>query len=259
MSVNVHNYISKLMYRDDMGYTNELEYLAEELSAEEPHQWMIRGSIRNAALPFASDPKRDASFRKLADMDLTRLTLETVDQVTGRLPAPIDDITVHLFPAIDSKGGGCCYAPGKILLCIRCDELAPFRLKRNIAQEYSHTVRLIQKPQATEHGYGPAVPYTMRDYLAFEGLAMVLADSLYPHPAFPPSEVSEESEAAFWNRVDLDAEGMSAYRTYMSKRAYEIASTIVSAYLATHRISIIEAHSRTDEELYWQSGYPHIR
>ena len=135
----------------------------------------------------------------------------------------------------------------------------PWRLKRNIAHEYSHTVRMVQKPQATAHGFGEAIPYSMRDYLVFEGLAIVLSESLYAHPAFPPHEVSEESEAQFWATTDFDAVGMDAYMKYMTKQAYEIAAKIVRNYVAAHNISIIEAHSMSDEELFWNSGYPFIR
>ncbi|WP_127585624.1 hypothetical protein [Paenibacillus koleovorans] len=55
----------------------------------------------------------------------------------------------------------------------------------------------------------------MRDYLAFEGLAMVLSETLFPHPDFPPDEVSEESEAQFWVTTDFDTIGMEAYMKFM--------------------------------------------
>ncbi|MEF3305690.1 DUF2268 domain-containing putative Zn-dependent protease [Paenibacillus sp. GYB003] len=226
---------------DEATLSKYLDELSEELSANEPFRWMIQGSIKNAIKPFVKDPNRDQSFQKLIDIDITQMAYDTVNHVIRLLPSPVEDITVHIFPAIESKGGGACFAPGKILLCIRCDELAPWRLKRNIAHEYSHTVRMVQKPQATAHGFGEAIPYSMRDYLVFEGLAIVLSESLYAHPAFPPHEVSEESEAQFWATTDFDAVGMDAYMKYMTKQAYEIAAKIVRNYVAAHNISIIEA------------------
>ncbi|MEF3307776.1 hypothetical protein PV433_02545 [Paenibacillus sp. GYB004] len=260
MHVKVFNYVPELIQRGDADYTKYLDDLTEELSANQPTQWMIRASIKNATQPFVADPDRDQSFQKLLDFDLRQLSCETANHVFQLLPCPIEDISIHILPAIESKGGGCCYAPGKFLLGIRCDELAPMRLKRNIAHEYSHTVRYAQEAliDSPNKSVFPSSK-TMRGYLAYEGLAMVLGDSLFPHPGFPPYEVSAESEAAFWEKIDLDASGTDAYIRYMTKRAYEISSRIVSSYLAKHEISIVEAHSRTDKELYWKSGYPFIR
>ncbi|MFC3768929.1 hypothetical protein [Paenibacillus sp. GCM10012303] len=260
MYVKVFNYVPELIRLGDADYTQYLDDLTEELSANQPKQWMIRASIENATKPFVADPNRDQSFQKLLDFDLRQLSCETANHVFHLLPCPIDDISIHILPAIESKGGGCCYAPGKFLLGIRCDELAPMRLKRNIAHEYSHTVRYTQEAliDSPNKSVFPSSK-TMRGYLAYEGLAMVLGDSLYPHPGFPPYEVSAESEAAFWEKIDLDASGTDAYIRFMTKRAYEISSRIVSSYIAKHEISIVEAHSRTDKELYWKSGYPFIR
>ena len=235
-----------------------LDNLSEELSENQPFQWMIKGCINNVTKPFVRVSNRDELFQKLIDADLSKVAHETTRRMMDELPTQIDDINVYIFPSIKS-GGGACFAPGNIISTIPCDELAPLYLKRNIAHEYSHTIRMIQKPQETAHGFGESVPYSMRDYLAFEGLAMVLSESLYPHEALTPYEVSFEDETKFWEATDLDVVGMSAYVKYMTMRAYEISSRIVKSYLHVNKVSIIEAHSKTDEEIYWKSDYPHIR
>jgi len=259
MSIIVRNCITDLVHLDDHSFTKYLNDLTEELSANQPYKWMIRGSINNASKPFASDPHRDKQFQKLLDLDLEKIAYEAFDQVTRLLPPPVDEILCHIVPAIESKGGGACYAPGKILLALRIDDLSPFRLRRNIAHEYSHTIRYIQKPIESDFGFGEAIPYSVRDFLIFEGLASVLPETLYPHIELPVPEVSSESEAAFWEKTKLDATGMDAYIEYMSMKAYEIGSRIVRKYLETHKISIVEAHYLSDEELFWNSGYPFIR
>ena len=160
---------------------------------------------------FVSDPNRDRLFQKLLDCDLTRIAHETFDRVTTLLPSPVEEIVCHIVPAVGSKGGGACYAPGKILICVPSDELSPVRLKRNIAHEYSHTYRYAIKSMETQFGFGDAVPYRVRDYLIFEGLAGVLAETLFPHPGLPAPEVSADKEADFWRTTDLEAVGMDAY------------------------------------------------
>lgn len=261
-NIKIQNYIPELLKLNDTQFTEEMDNLIEELSVNEPYKWMIKGCINNATKPFASDSYRDISFQKLVDFDLSKIAVETFEEVIELLPrTPIDEITCYIFPAILGKGGGCNFAPGKILLSIVVDDLAPIRLKRNVAHEYSHTVRSLQKPMETEFGYGEAVPYSMRDYLILEGLAMVLGgEVLYPHPDIPGIDVSAEREQKFWNNTDLDAIGMNnAYIKYMTLTAYEIGSRIVRSYLATNQISIFEAHHLSDRELYWNSGYPFIR
>jgi hypothetical protein len=259
VTITINNYIPELVGLNDIEYTNYLEELIHKLSFNQPYKWMIKGSINNASKPFVSAPNRDKIFRKLLNYDLSNIATETFEQLNNLLPSTVEDISCHIIPAIESKGGGACYAPGKILLALRIDELSPVRLKRNIAHEYSHTIRTVQKPTESESGFGNAVPYSVRDYLIFEGLANVIPDILYPHQEFKPLEITAEQEINFWDQTNLDAFGMDAYIQYMGIRAYEIGARIIRSYLLTHEISIIEAHYKTDEDLYWNSGYKRIR
>ncbi len=256
----IFNYIEELIHIDDVTFTATLDRISDDLSKNQPYpfNFFVQASIRNAVKPFATDASRDAKLQHLLNFDLAEVGRTSCERVSTLLPSRINDIQTHIFPAIEKFGGGCTIAPGKILVSVKIDELAPVRLQRNIAHEFSHGVRMTQKPQATEHGYGEVVPYTVRDYLIFEGLAMVLSDTLYPAP-IPPYNVSDEDEKTWWNGADLDAVGPNGYIEYIGLKAYEIGSRIVRAYMQKHSMSILEAHYIPDEELFWNSGYKHIK
>lgn len=245
---------------DDDTYIAILDRVSSELSNNQPSpfNWFVRAGIRNAAKPFATDSSRNGNLQRLIDFNLTDVGQTCFERVSSLLSAPISDLELHIVPAIDQFGGGCCIAPGKVLVAVKIDEFSPVRLQRNVAHEYSHSVRMTQKPQATEHGYGHEVRYTIRDYLIFEGLAMVLSDTLYPSP-IQPHDVSDTEEEAWWNEVNIDAVGVKGYVDYIGLRAYEIGSRIVRAYLGNRDISVLQAHYLTDEELYWRSGYRDIK
>lgn len=259
MGIRIENHILQLVNTNEDAYTQYLDELMKKLSVNQPFSWMIKGSINNASKAMISYPNRNELLQKLLEYDLTHTAHSAFTEITRQLPSPVEEVVCHILPAIDSKGGGACYAPGQILLMIRADELSPVRLKRNLAHEYSHTLRFVRKPLDVEFGFGDAVPYSIRDFLILEGLASVLAENLFPHPNISTPEVSEEQEADFWEKADLNAVGMDAYIKYMHQRAYEIGSRIVRSYLTTHSTSIIAAHKKSDEELYWESGYSFIR
>ncbi|WP_199624841.1 DUF2268 domain-containing putative Zn-dependent protease [Paenibacillus alkalitolerans] len=259
MNITVNNYIPDLINLNDFDYTEYLNSLIEELSYDQPHKWMIKGSIKNASIPFVSIQNRDQLFQRLIEFDLSHIAHETVKKVSALLPCSVGEVNLHIIPAIESKGGGACYSPGNILLAIRIDELSPVRLQRNIAHEYSHTVRLVQKPTETEFGFGEAVQYKVRDYLIFEGLANVFPELLFSHPNIHAPEVTEQQEVDFWNTVDLEAEGIEGYINNIGLRAYEIGSRIIRHYLNKHGTTIEKMHYSTDDELFWNSGYPYIK
>ncbi len=257
--IQIFNYIEELINIDNDRFTNTLGRLSEELSKEQPYpfNFFVQASIRNTVKPFVSESARDKRLQRLVDHNLTKIAEESCERVSTLLPSPIKNIEVHIFPAFE-RGGGCTIAPGKIFVSVKIDELAPVRLQRNIAHEYSHSVRMTQKPQAAQHGYGAEVPYSVRDYLVFEGLAMVVSETLYPAP-IPPVELSDADENAWWSGAKLDAVGSDGYINHIGERAYEIGSRIVRAYMQNRGMSIVALHYLTDHELYWNSGYEKVR
>lgn len=258
--IRVFNYIEELIHVDSDTFAATLDRLSDELSTNQPYpfNFFAQASIRNAVKPFVIDNSRDEKMQQLVNVDLSSVGKACCERVSTLLPSSINDIEVHIFPAIERFGGGCTIAPGKILVCVKVDELAPVRLQRNIAHEYSHSVRMTIKPQATEHGYGEEVPYSVRDYLVFEGLAMLVSDILYPAP-IPPIELSDEDEETWWRGANLDAVGVEGYVNHIDQRAYEIGSRIVRTYMQNQGVSIMEAHNLTDHELYWNSGYKKVK
>lgn len=76
------------------------------------------------------------------------------------------------------------------------------RLVRNIAHEYSHTLRMRHWPQEEGHGFGPARRYTIADFLVFEGLAENLVEQFHVHPAFPARTVADDVAQRFWEAVE---------------------------------------------------------
>lgn len=256
----VLNHIEELVSIDDGRFNAILDEISHDLSKGHPYpfNFFAQASIRNAARPFVTDIERNGKLEQLLSLNLTEVGKESCERVSSLLSSPINDIEVHIVPAVDGFGGGCVIAPGKILICVKVDELAPVRLQRNIAHEFSHSVRMTQNPQATEHGYGKEIPYTVRDYLVYEGLAMINSEILYPAP-IPPFELSELDENTWWNETNLDAVGVEGYVNHVGLRAYEIGSRIVRAYMQNHGVSITEAHYLTNDELYWKSGYRKIR
>ena len=257
--IKVFNHIEELINIDNDTFTYTLDRLSEELSKNQPDpfDFFVQASIRNAVKPFVSESSRDERLQQLIELNLTEVAEGSCERVSTLLPSPIEDIEAYIFPAFD-RGGGCTVAPGKIFISVKIDEWAPVRLQRNIAHEYSHSVRMTQKPQATDHGYGEEMPYTVRDYLIFEGLAMVSSDILYP-ASLPPYELDDKDEDAWWNEANLDAVGSDGYINHIGLIAYEIGSRIVRTYMDNHGISIMQAHYLTDNELYWNSGYKKIR
>lgn len=222
----------------------------------------MQASIRNVVLPFSEDPLRSDKLMRLGETQITKVAEQCIERVLTALTSVFEDIDVHLFPTCNGFGGGCTISPGKILVTATLEEdLAPIKLQRTITHEYSHCVRMTKYPQATEHGFGDEIPYSVRDYLVFEGLAMVLSDEVYPTASIPnyPYPVTDEMEEAWWRDAQTDMVGPQGYIKHMNLRGYEISRRIVSHYLDQNNATIFEAHGVPGAELYWQSGYSYLR
>ncbi len=246
---------------DDAAFARHVHKLGQELSRglPSPFDRFVHLSLAHATLPLASVPRRRDWLGDVVARDLGRVGADAFEQDTALLPAPYRDPALHIVPAAPGSGGGLSMAPGVVLALVVPDELAEARLRRNVAHELSHGARQVRKPQLSQYGYGPQVSYTTRDYLMFEGLAEVLADTLYPAPIAPPM-VTPEQEAAWWATVDLDAVGFGAYGQYCSNAVSgQIGARIVRAFLSRHGVDVVQAHAIDDEALYHQSGYPHLR
>lgn len=256
--ITVHNYIPKLMDADDATYIERLTQISRSLSLNrpEPFDMFVTSSIQHAAMALVKDSQRNVLLRQLNQLDLAQIGEDALSRLRELLPTPIAHLQLHILPAMASSAGGVSMAPGHILVCLRSDAWSTERLQRNVAHEYSHGVRQSQKPQLTEFGFGEAVPYTVRDFLVFEGLAMILADTLYPAP-ISPEPVSLGDEQEWWTKIDLDACGFEAYARYFGVQACEIGARIVRSYIRTHHRTVIAAHDATDHELYWNSCYPY--
>lgn len=216
----------------------------------------VAGTVRNTAARLADLSDRDARLERFLSLPIADSVNETLANQTARLPVPVSQICVDVLPGWD-RGGGVTVSPGSMIVVVRHGLTALASIRRNVGHEYSHTVRMVRRPQDERHGYGPASPYSVRDYLIFEGLATVLAEQC--DPTIPADAVSADQEDRLWKNFDLDAQGFSAYARYMGMGAYEVGARVVRSYLVRHGIGIEEAHAIPDDELYWNSGYPRIR
>ena len=252
VDISIHDHIRALVGLDDPAFTRAVDALTDDLCRGQPLASVIRRRIDRALRPLAEDPDRQIALFKLSRYDVLIIARGTVDDLVALLPPPLGRISCHIIPSAGTRGSGSCFAPDGLLVAAPCDGAVLSWLPFVIAHEYSHTLRY----------FGEHAPDTVRDYLIFEGLAMVLAETLFP-PSFVPypwSEPSPEPEAGFWAEVDPNARGDDACANYVSSDlAYTIGARIVRHYLRCHEISIVAAHRLPNGELYWESEYPMMR
>jgi|GEM_PF-4085054 len=154
------------------------------------------------------------------------------------------------------------------MICLGDRDALDIRLLRNAAHEYSHSVRLALFPQDERHGWGPAVPTTVRAYLVMEGLADALADHLYPWDR-PDERLPEPLEAAYWEAVTphLGDTGSAAYVDYVigqipglpSGAGYAAGTRLVRSFLRHTGTDPVAAQTLTWEEVWSQSAYAFAR
>jgi hypothetical protein len=236
---------------DDGAFAGEVEHLSEVLCQEQALAHLIRFIVNSGAKPLASDPERQSKLATLDREELPGKLRRGFERISSCLPPPLGLIRCHLLPAVGERGSGVCFAPDEIIVCVPVDGDASGWLLPTAIHEYSHTQR----------GFNEHAPVTIRDNLIFEGLAMLLPETIAPWPITWPQPPPEQ-EARFWETTDLEATSNDeeAHARYMQNEvAYAMGTRIVRSYLDRHRLSIVGAHRLSNEELYWNSGYPGLR
>ncbi len=249
--IRVDNHIPELIGLDDAGFADQVERLKRRLSRSNPVAVLARRTIGGAVEGLKTASDRDQQLHTLLELDPAGAARGVLRLLTAEIPPAHGRITCHLIPNAGNRGSGNCFGDDRLLITVPCQGDALPWVGFVLAHEYSHTHR----------DFGEHEPDTVRDYLVFEGLAMVLAEIMVPKPTpYPWDNVTAEQEVGFWQTVDLDARGVEAYTMYMRHdAAYETGARIVRAYLNRHRVSIVEAHRLPNNELYWGSGYPLLR
>ena len=249
--IRVDNHIPGFIGLDDAGFADRVETLKRRLARGQPLAVLVRRAVGTATDGLATAPNRDELLERLLEQNPVKAARDALRRVTAILPPVRGRITCHLLPNGGNRGSGNCFREDRLIAAAPCEGDAASWLCFVIAHEYSHTHR----------DFGEHRPDTVRDYLIFEGLAMVLAETAFPKPEpYPWDEVTAEQEADFWATTDVEARGLEAYMRYMSHdAAYETGARIVRAYLERHGVSIVEAHRLSNGELYWGSGYEAAR
>ena len=249
--IRVENHIPGLIGLDHAGFADQVERLKRRLSRSNPVAVLTRRTIGGAVECLETASDRDQQLHTLLELDPAGAACGVLRLLTAEIPPAHGRITCHLIPNAGNRGSGNCFGDDRLLITVPCQGDALPWVGFVIAHEYSHTHR----------DFGEHEPDTVRDYLVFEGLAMVLAETLEVKlKPYPWDEVTTEQEVNFWTMVDPEARGLEAYMTYMGHdAAYETGARIVRAYLNRHRVSIVEVHRLPNDELYWGSGYPLLR
>jgi Predicted Zn-dependent protease (DUF2268) len=249
--VRVYNHISEFIGLDNGTFADQVERLQQRLARSNPVAILTRRTLGEAMGRLETAPDRDVLLRYVLEQGAPKVALKTLLQLTRELPPVEDRITCHLVPNGGDRGSGNAFGADRLLAIVPCKGDVVSWLGFVIAHEYSHTQR----------GFRLADTDTVRDFLIFEGLAMVLGESVVPVIGRKfQDEATDEQVADFWDAVDAEAYGLDGYMEYMGRDgAYEAGARIVRAYLQRHAVSIVEAHHLKNDELYWGSGYTFLR
>ncbi len=249
--IRVHNHIPKFIGLDDDAFAGQVERLKRRLARSNPVAMLTRRTIGGAMEALAMAPDRDELLLELLDQNPAGAARTMLLELTAILP-PVDGyVTCHLAPNGGDRGSGNCFGSDRLLTTVPCKgEMEPW-MRFVIAHEYSHTQRGIRLSDQD----------TVRDFLIFEGLAMVLAETYVPTIGLMfREESSDEQVARFWADADLGARGLDGYMAEMGRDgAYEAGARVIRAYQQHHGTSIADAHRRENRELYWESGYPRLK
>jgi hypothetical protein len=250
ITIRIRDHISPLVGADDATFTEYVKRLRRRVSRSNPEAVLTRRTIDRAIDGLRDAPDRDELLQHLVSQDCPVAVRSLLRRLAAVLPPARGRMTCHVLPNAGTRGTGNCFGDDRLLVTVPAKGEAVPWLQFVIAHEYSHS----------RYDYDVAAA-TVRDFLVSEGLAMVLAETFAskPHP-YPWDQVTPEQEAEFWETVDLSAQGLDAYMTYMgSDASYEVGARIIRSYLRFRDTSIAEAHGRTSEELFWGSGYQLIR
>lgn len=248
-------------------YQQRLEELAARVFAGEAwYERAVKVAVAAGTAPPGVAPA--AELAALAASNMAELAHAQLARLLAAAPPPTGLVECHLFPCLHpDRRGGFNYAPGKMLIVMPLVDLWATRLIRNITHEYSHTLRMVRWPTDERHGYGPAYPYTVRDFLVFEGLAENLVEQFAADPAFPPPDVPAADETLFWDGFGrhLHLTGTEAYMVFQRaapglpwRTGYDVGYRVVRSFLERCGLTALEAHRLPYEEIYRASAYPHI-
>jgi len=246
----LHDHISPLVGCDDTAFSEYINRLKRRVSRSNPEAVLTRRTVDQAMQGLRATPDRDELLQHLTRQDCGHAALTVLMRLTDALSPVRARMTCHLLANAGTRGTGNCFGQDRLLVTVPAKGEAIPWLEFVIAHEYSHT--------QCDYDVDAA---TVRDFLIAEGLAMVLAETFAAKPQpYPWDQVTQEDEAAFWERVALGARGLDAYMTYMgSDASYKAGARIVRSHLDRHNISIVDAHRRSFEELYWNSEYHFAR
>jgi hypothetical protein len=249
--IRVVNHIPSFVGIDDIAFAATEVHLKRRLSRANSVAALTRRTIGGALDGLRTAVDRDTLLTRVLDERPAQVAWDVLTQLTAWLPPADGRLVCHLVPNGGDRGSGNCFGADRLLATVPCrGDVAPW-IRFVIAHEYSHTQRGFRLPESE----------TVRDDLIFEGLAMVLAETIEPAIGQQfRDDTSAEEVADFWAAVDLDAAGLDAYMHQMSRSgAYEAGAAVVRAYLRRHRASILDAHRLSNRELYWESGYPRLK
>jgi hypothetical protein len=246
----IHDHIVPLIGCDDAALMGYVKRLKRRVSRSNPEAVLTRRTIDQAIDGLREAPDRDELLQHVARQDCPQAARSILTRLADTLPPLGGRTTCHLLANAGTRGTGNCFGQDRLLVTVPAHGDALPWLEFVIAHEYSHT--------QCDYDVDTA---TVRDFLISEGLAMVLAETFAAKPQpYPWDQVTQEEEAAFWKQIDPAARGLEAYMTYMgSEASYEAGARVVRAYLGRHNISIADAHRRSFEEVYRNSGYHFAR
>jgi hypothetical protein len=249
--LRVYNHISELFGLDDSAFAIQVERLKKRLSRSNPVAVLTRRTIDDATEALANAPDRDVLLRHVLQRRVPGAARTLLAQLSVEIPPVEGRIVCHLLPTGGDRGSGNAFGAYRFLAAVPCRGDVASWLAFVIAHEYSHTQR----------GYRLDHNNTVRDFLIFEGLGMVLGEAIAPEIGRTFREgATDEQVTNFWSAADLEARGLESYVEYMGRDgAYEAGARVVRSYLQLHGLSIAAAHRLTNQQLYWESGYPLVR